>query len=232
MRLTVRHCFDFGGDRAVVGDDLVRPEAWDALRTSTDGPFSIAGDRSELERTAESRPEIEERARQIDAVLEARATRALASYGVGGAVLEVCLERLRPQRRLTLTDYGPETVERLRQLFPEANVEQHDLREDPPLAADIHLFHRIDTEFTNREWRDLLRRFQRESILVVATEIADLERVARELVGRFRNRHLTQAGWLRTRDAFDALWRPTHAATPLRLHDLDGWLLEPRVRPT
>jgi hypothetical protein len=199
------------------------------LRTSTDGPFAIALDRAELELTAESRPEIEERAHQVDALLEARGTRALASYGVGGAVLEVWLERLRPHRRLTLTDYGPETVERLRQLFPEARVVRHDLRKDPPLEADIHLFHRIDTEFTNREWRHLLRRFERETILVVATEIADFHRVARELIGRLGSRHLTRAGWLRTRDAFEALWRPTHAATPLHLRDLDAWLLEPRV---
>jgi hypothetical protein len=144
-------------------------------------------------------------------------------------VVEVWLERFRPRRRLTLTDYGPDTVGRLRQLFPEANVEQHDLKKDPPLAADVHLFHRIDTEFTNGEWRDLLRRFERQSILVVATEIADLDRLASELIGRLRNRHLTRAGWLRTRDTFEALWRPTHTATPLRLYDLDAWFLEPRA---
>ena len=41
MRLTVRHHFDFGADRALVGHDLVRPEAWNALRTQTRGPFAL-----------------------------------------------------------------------------------------------------------------------------------------------------------------------------------------------
>jgi hypothetical protein len=229
LRLTIRHSFDFGCDRLVVGDDLVRPEAWDALRTETHGPFAIAPDRGELERTADARPEIEERARQICARLDDRGIQTLASYGVGGAVLELWLQRFRPETALSLTDYAPETVTRLRELFPGATVESHDVRTDPPLEADLHLFHRIDTELTNGEWRQVLRRFDAQTILVVATEVADLDRVARELVGRLRNRRLTRAGWLRTREAFEALWPPTHEATPMRLYDLDAWLLEPRT---
>ncbi len=225
----MRHHFDFGPDRAVVGDDLVRAEAWDALRTRTDGAFSVAASREELERTADGRPEIGERARAIERWLEQRDVDALASYGVGGGVLEAWLLRLRPERRLALTDYGPETVERLRALFPEAEVVRHDLLRDAPLGAEAHLFHRIDTELTDEQWRDVLRRFAGETILVVATEVATASRLARELLLRARNRHLTRAGWLRTRGSFEALWRQTHDAESLRLHDLEGWVLTPRA---
>jgi hypothetical protein len=225
----MRHHFDFGPDRAVVGDDLVRAEAWDALRTRTDGAFSVAASREELERTADGRPEIGERARAIERWLEQRDVDALASYGVGGGVLEAWLLRLRPDRRLALTDYGPETVERLRVLFPEAEVARHDLLRDAPLDAEVHLFHRIDTELTDEQWREVLRRFADQTILVVATEVATAPRLARELLLRTRNRHLTRAGWLRTRGSFEALWRGTHDAEALRLHDLDGWALTPRA---
>jgi len=34
MRLTLRHVYDFGADRHLVGDNLIRPGAWDALRLS------------------------------------------------------------------------------------------------------------------------------------------------------------------------------------------------------
>ena len=230
VRITVRHHFDFGPDRPLVGDDLVRPEAWDALRTRTSGAFALPETREELERAADSRPEIAERARSIDRWLEDRGVRTLASYGVGAGLAELWPRRLRPQRALLLTDYAPETVARLRVLFPEAAVLQHDLLRDPPLEADAHLFHRIDTEFTNAEWREVLRRFGRETILVVATEIADLSRVLAELRGRVRRRGLTRAGWLRSRAAFEALWRPTHDAVPLRFNDLEGWSLAPRTR--
>jgi hypothetical protein len=107
----------------------------------------------------DERPEICERARQIDAWLEERGVQTLASYGVGGAVLELWLERLSPERQLRLTDYAPAPVERLRELLPSAEVTRHDLVVDALLEADMHLFHRIDTELANREWRQVLGRF-------------------------------------------------------------------------
>ena len=225
----MRHHFDFGPDRTVVGDDLVRAEAWDALRTRTDGAFSLASSREELERSADSRPEIGERARAIERWLERHDLGSVASYGVGGAVLEAWLLRIRPERRLVLADYAPETVERLRGLFPGVDVTRHDLLSDPPLEADAHLFHRIDTELTDKQWRGVLERFASETILVVATEVATVGRLGQELLLRARNRHLTRAGWLRTRGSFEALWNGTHDAEPLRLHDLDGWALVPRA---
>jgi len=168
--------------------------------------------------------------REISELLDRLNVRTLASYGVGGAVVELWLHRLSPERRLRLTDYAPETVERLRELFHEAEVVRHDLLTDAPLEADLHLFHRIDTELTNAEWREVLGRFAQDTVLVVATEIADASRILREQLGRLRTRGLTRAGWLRNREAFEALWRPTHDAAPLRFNDLDGWLLEPRSK--
>lgn len=228
MRITIRHHFDFGADRAVVGEDLVRPESWDALRMQTSGAFAAASSQEELEREARARPELAERARAIDLWLGEYGAATVASYGVGGGVLEWWLQQLEPERRLLLADYGPETVERLRELFPAAEVYRHDLLADPPLPADVHLFHRVDTELTDDEWREALRRFAGERVLVVATEVATSRRLVQELLLRLRGRGLTRAGWLRTRAAFEALWRDTHDARPLRVHDLEGWSLEPR----
>jgi hypothetical protein len=229
MRITIRHYFDFRAERAIVGDDLVRPESWDALRMRTSGPFAAASSREELERTAEELPDIEARATAIDRWLEQNRVGVLASYGVGGGVLEWWLERLCPERRLLLTEYAPETVERLRQLFPGAEIHRHNLLSDPPLVANAHLFHRVDTELTNAEWHETLRRFAGERMLVVAAEVATPKRLLQELLLRLRSRHLSRAGWLRTRGAFEELWQETHDARPLRLHDLDGWALTPRT---
>lgn len=228
MRITIRHHFDFGADRAVVGDDLVRAESWDALRMRTSGAFAVASSRKELEREARARPELGERAKAINRWLEEQGAATVASYGVGGGVLEWWLDQLRPERRLLLADYAPETIERLRDLFPAAEVHRHDLLADPPLPADVHVFHRVDTELTDDEWHAALRRFASERVLVVATEVATPRRLVQEVLLRLRSRSLTRAGWLRTRGAFEALWRDTHDARPLRLHDLDGWALTPR----
>ena len=90
------------------------------------------------------------------------------------------------------------------------------------------MFHRIDTELTNREWRGVFGRFANESVLVVATEVMPAREVPGELLNALRRRGGTRAGWTRTGGAFESLWRRTHRGTRLQLGDLDGWMLEPR----
>jgi hypothetical protein len=228
MRITMRHHFDFGVDRRLVGDDLVRAEAWDALRTQTSGAFALARTPDDLERTAEALSYIAARAAAVDKWLKEEDVSTLASYGVGGAALEWWLMRLDPARRVLLTEYAPKTLARLRELFPGVEVHRHDLLDDPPLPGDVHLFHRIDTELNYAQWRAVLERFADETVVVVVTEVATLRRLASELMLRIRTRQSTRAGWLRTRDAFESLWRETHDARPLRLYDLHGWALTPR----
>jgi hypothetical protein len=228
VRLTLPHRYDFGADTEVVGDDLLRPEAWDSLRTGTTGPFSIASDRGELERQADERPEIGERMRLVDRWLDQHGARSVVSYGAGGGVPELWLLRIAPERSLTLTDYAPATVERLQALMPEAEVRRHDLLRDSPLEGDVHMFHRIDTELGNRDWRGVFRRFATRTVLVVATEVMPAREIPRELLQAVRSRSGTRAGWTRTAGAFESLWRRTHRSTHLELGDLQGWALEPR----
>jgi hypothetical protein len=230
LRATVRHYYDFGADRRIVGADLVTPEAWDGLRLETSGAFSIPGTRIEFERSAEQRPDIAARARAINRWLDGLGARVIASYGVGGATLEWWLQRTRRDRKLIVTDYGEATVERLARLFPGATVRYHDLRRDDPIPADVHLFHRIDTELTNDEWLATMQRFRSVPVLVVAAEVLDLRRFVLELRHRLvqKRRGASKAGFIRTRAALEALWRPTHSAQPLRMYDLEAWALAPR----
>ena len=221
LRVTVRHYYDFGADRLVVGSDLIDPAAWDRLRTSTRGVFSIPTTRDELARLAEEQPEIAARARAIDAWFEEQSACVVASYGVGGASLEWWLHQLRPSRKFVVTEYGQETVRRLIALLPDVRVCYHDLRLHEPLEADVHLFHRIDTELSNREWREVFGRFRSAEILVVAAKVLDARRLVIELVNRprMRLRRASSAGLLRYH---------THVARRLRMHDLDAWALAPR----
>ena len=223
------HYFDFGGDRALVGDDLGRAEAWDALRTRTSGAFSIASTPDELARRAREQPELEPRARAVEQVACRLGARSLASYGAGAGVLEWWLRELAPERSLTLTEYAPETVAGLSALLPSACVVRHDLAADAPLDADLHVFHRIDTELADAGWRAAFGRFADERVLVVAAGVAGPAALAGAVVRRLRaGRRATRAGWLRTAHALEAGWGPTHHAAQMTLHDLPGWLLTPR----
>jgi hypothetical protein len=228
MRLTIPHYFDFGADRVHVGHDLVRPEAWDALRVKTSGQFAVPATREAWERDAATRPEIRRRAECIVEIARELGTSKLASYGAGAALLELAMHQSAPDIELVLTDYAPATVARVADIFPEARVVQHDLLADGPLEADLHLFHRIDTEFSNAQWRGVLGRFARVRVLVAATELIDVRRALRELSAKPRKRHSSRAGWLRTRGAFEALLGREHDLARVRIEDLDGWRLDPR----
>src|SRR5690349_13695523 len=122
MRMTIRHVYDFGDDRAVVGDDLVRPEAWDALRTRTDGPFAMADSAEAAQRQAFAHPELVARADALAGWLRRERVGRLVSYGAGGGTVELLVSRHEGAPQLVLTDYGPETVERLRRVVPAAQV--------------------------------------------------------------------------------------------------------------
>lgn len=230
MRLTVRHDYDFADDRGLVGDNLVRPEAWDALRTQTTGPFALPAERATWIAEAEGNRGLGARADVIDRWLRDAGADSVASHGAGAGQLEWLLHRRAPQRRLIATDFAPDTVARLAGLFPEATVRTHDLLCDAPLGADVHLLHRVDTELTDDEFRAVLRGFAGERVLVVATGVLSPLDIALTLLQRVRRRgHLTHAGWARNRAAFERLWGPTHDATALTVHDLSAWDLRPRA---
>jgi hypothetical protein len=228
VRITVPHYFDFGEDTDLVGEDLVRPEAWDALRTRTRGPFSMPESRLEWEAIADEHPALRLRAEAIDALLSANGAEALASYGVGGAPLECWLKRLAPARPLLIGEYAPATAERLQGVFAEAEVHLHNLLSDPPLPADWHLFHRIDSEFTNEQWRRIFGRFSDQSVLFVPGQLMPLRGLIGEVYVRLRGRARTRSGFSRNRAALRGLWRRTHDAEPVQIGDLSGWVLTPR----
>jgi hypothetical protein len=103
----------------------------------------------------------------------------------------------------------------------------HDLSSDPPLEADLHLFHRIDTEFENRLWQEVFDRFRQEPIVFVAAGQVDLRGALAE-VRKGRRPGASRAGWVRTRSAMETLWRRTHDSVPVDVGDLPAWELRPR----
>ena len=181
MRLTVRHHFDFGADRAAGRRRPRAPRGWDALRTQTSGAFALAETREEWSGPPTSIPSCQARARRLDEVFGRLGAAKVVSYGAGGATLECWLKRVAPQRDLVVTDYAQATVERLKPIFAEAECVVHDLSADGPLDGDLHLFHRIDTEFENRRWEEVFERFAAVPIVFVAAGQVDLRGAVAEV---------------------------------------------------
>jgi hypothetical protein len=229
MRLTFPHYFDFSADRARVGSQLVKPSAWDAVRDS-EGPFGLPETRSAWEAKAAD-PGTAARARDIAAIARELGARRICSYGVGTGVIELQLSRAARELDLVCTDYAPRAVRRLQELFFEATVIQHDLLSDEPLDCDLHLLHRVDTEFSNHDLARILVRFH-QPVLLVPTQFLDWRVVVRELLLRLRRPRATRAGWLRSEAAFRALWHERLDTQDVLVGDARGFLLKARGAPS
>ena len=226
MKIRVRHVYDFGPDREAVGNTLLASSAWDAAR-AIPGPFELPQTRAEWERNAE-RGDLPERARDVAAVAREVGATQLCSHGVGTASLELNVHRLAPEMKIICTDYAPMTVERLRLIFPEADVMLRDLTDPDPPRADLHLMHRVDAELDDDEWRSVLAAIE-QPILFVPNVVLDLAGAAREIVRRVvRRGAATDAGWFRNEAALRALWRESHRDRSLTVSDARAFLLEPR----
>lgn len=227
MKLVIRRVYDFGAQRANVGESLLSPAAWDAVRTLP-GAFRLQDTRVEWVLTA-SRSPFPERARSVVDIARGLGARSVCSHGVGGALLEQQLHELAPDIILTCTDFAPMTVTRLRDLFTGVRVIVSDLRDPDSLPdVDLHLMHRIDQELSEREWHAAFARLA-APVVFVPSEILTPAQAAKELVRRVLRPRATGAGWFRNESALRALWSPWFEDRSLSIGEEPGYLLTPRA---
>ena len=218
LRLTIRrHAFFSPATAERLDGGLEGASAWDALRTSGAEPsFGIPAARSDWESQC-SQAFLVERGAAIAEIAAGQGARGIVSLGVGGACIEYQIHLANPDLSLYLSDFAPETVRRLEQLFTEAaSVSVLDVLRDelPSVSEAMTLLHRIDTEFTDEQLRRIFVRLREAGhplVLVAPTGYL----TARELVveaGRrvatgTRLRRATAAGHVRTRAVYETYWR-------------------------
>ncbi len=223
MKLTIAHRFHFETVERL--SELGSPHAWDVVRAGG-GTFGLPDTRDEwLARAA--RAALDRRAVAVIETARGLGADRLCSYGVGAGYLELKIAERAPDLSLVCTDFAPNGVARLSELFPEAVVVPHDLLLDEPLDAELHLLHRLDTEFSNGDWPAIFARFRRP-MLFVATELLGPRSLLREAATRLRHPQSTHAGWVRTEDALRGLWSRTHDDHRLPHFDLPAYLLTPK----
>jgi hypothetical protein len=132
--LTIKHYYNFGADRGRVGARLVNPQSWDAIRESP-GTFGLPATRTGWEKAA-AEGDSSARAAALSVVADEVGARRICSYGVGVGLIELNLALQRPDLEVICTDFAPRSLARIKELFPEAQVQRHDLLTDPPIPAD------------------------------------------------------------------------------------------------
>ena len=198
------------------------PAFWEQLRT-TDTVYGIPASRLDWERLARGQQAIVERAAAVAEVVRERRVRRVVSYGVGTAGMEFLLLEQMPTLELVCTDYAPVAVERLRNVFPEAQHVVHDLATDAAIDADLHVLARVDSEFPDYVLGEIIRRFDAPVLFIPGEVLTDVARAELEwqttTAGVF-------TGYRRTEARLRELWERTHRAT----RAAGGFLLERRAR--
>ena len=206
--------------------------AWDTLRTSeTEPSFGVPATREAWESQC-GQAFLIERGAAIAGIADRLGAKAIVSFGVGRACVEYQIHRANPHLSLHLSDFAPKTVQRLRKLFLEAgSVSVVDiLRDDlPHVQGGLTLLHRIDTEFTDEELRQVFARLSGAGhglILVVPTGFLTLRELlveaGRRVVSSTRLRRATAAGHVRTRAVYDTFWRGLYEVRSEGRLDSDG----------
>ena len=241
MKFTLRHYYDFKGSRSLGGGSMQSAQAWDELRSDRgleqSADFYMPAERKAWVQLARQTAGVKNQAHSLAGLITREGFTSLVSCGVGRAILEYHLKLLLPSLALTCTEYSPEVVARLRQVFPECErIECHDFTRaswPPPSNRTLYLLNRVDTELADEEWPGVFANLAAEDVrhvLVVATAFltprvlaSELKRHVLSLVFR---RQLTFAGYVRSKAAFTVLWQQHYRIVgEMPVGDLTGFLL-------
>ena len=222
-----------------VGNYLNTPEGWDVLREKGKGInsyFFIPEEREAWQQKALADQELTLRARSIVDFIKDK-FQSLHSVGVGNAHLEYLLKLYNPAMKLTCSDFAPKGIERLKQVFKEANrvfafdMFKRDWRDVN--GEDLYLFYRVDTVFDDNQWADVLAKMSQagiKNILFIPSEILTLPRILKLKIKYFifalLRKRVTFSGFVRTQKRFITLLSGSYQVKQiLRFHDLTGFLI-------
>ncbi len=248
LRYTIRQYFPKVGESAYLDEHaLDSSELWDELRDQHPN-FVFPTNRDEWLKhiASETRQDgldgqLTERAQAISQLLESNAITHLHSLGVGSAGLEYFLKREMPHLHLTVSEYAPKNVEKLRAVFDECeSIRRFDLfnddwSDDTQQKGHAVMLNRLDPLFSNDQWTNAFNRMGEagiEHVLYIPAWILSaksyLEAWKRHLLFRLRGRDCVFTGWARTRKVQHGFWSRRYDHTEHALAGLTGFFLKRR----
>lgn len=239
MKLTIRHYYDFGGLSQDIGQALDNADSWDTLRLQdgmVDNVFAIPASRQAWERGCYAQALVESHAQAIAQFVRGNFVR-INSYGVGPGFLEFFIKKQLPEVFVQCSDYTARSIDRLRQVFTEADeIIQFDMLNDSwsnDGSRALYLFYRIDTAFDNKQWRTILANMCKNRIahiLFVPCEFLTFQRFLSQKLKyffyKFLGKKIIFAGYLRTKSQFLDILNSSYSITQqLTIGHLVGFVL-------
>jgi hypothetical protein len=241
--LTRPHYYYFGGAAdALKGGELHSPESWDVLRTRHPH-FVVPETRDKwLASLSESKDgqdlALKQRAAQIARELHAQGISDVHSVGVGAGALEYFLKQEMPSLRVTASEYAPENVARLRDVFHEANVIQFDIAQgdwsgvQPQPQCSAVLMYRVDPHFTNDAWGAIFANMATagvKNIIFIPATIVTVQYLLllqlRAGIAYIRGERASFTGYMRSAKVFPMFWGGLYAHKNITFGGLPSYLL-------
>ncbi len=237
MELTLKSYYYFADEKGELGDGLNRPESWDILRMREDSSlFSIPKERENWQRVCLNNPVLKLRAKEIAKILGTRFN-CVYSFGVGVGCLEFLIKKENPVLQLKCSDFASKAVERLKKIFVEADeITNFDIlygNWDRIEPESICLFCRVDTELSDQQWREVLRKMRLagvKNILFIPGYLLSVAGIIHQQIKyaifRSLGREMTFSGYMRTKKRFISLLSEFFEIEKIvQIHDLPGFLL-------
>jgi hypothetical protein len=249
FEFTIKHYQTFGKTNAFLNNnELNSPESWDVLRKNHP-QFSISQDRAEWLRACEAEVKkdgqdggLKQRAIDVVGLIKKEGIKKIFSVGVGGAGLEYQIKKKSPEVRLTCSEYAPENVVLLRDVFLEADeiisfdvfrgdwdhINKKYLGEDA-----VCLMYRVDASFNDTEWRSIFEKMSLvgvKKILFIPSSFLTIRsiinRKLREFKWRFSDTPILFSGYLRSKNRFQSYWSCLYNESLFEFGGLKGFLLK------
>lgn len=150
-------------------NEKLNVQDWDNLRESEDTDFGIETSRDGYIDNCKAKKEYEIYARKICELFQNDRLHII-SLGCGKGILEYHIKNLCPEIYLTATDYGEVTINRLKEVLQIDNIRIFDIFNDDfnELVKEdkdnVFLFCRISTEFSKRQWIEILRKMNMQGV--------------------------------------------------------------------
>ena len=217
---------------------MISKKNWDYLRLDDqETPFSIPKKRRDWIEKGLKDENIKVRAEKIVDLIKAQGFSRVVSLGVGCAFLEYNIKRLFPEVYLSCSDFSPNSLERLKQVFIECDsIEYFDLLSKSWHVPDnaLYLLHRLDQELDNNQWKKIFSDMAESNIkhvLFMPSQLLTLRLFLKEqikfLVYRILNKKIYFAGYIRTKKTLNRLWEEQYTAIKeFNFGRLHGFLLE------
>jgi len=241
MKLTVKHYYHFGKKAKEVGRNLLSESSWDAVRINDENnetPFSIPEKREDWIKKCVGHEQMVKRAEAIGQFANKKGFKKIISFGCGACFMEYNLKKQYPNIVLECSDFSPNSVRRLKEIFIESEkIYTFDMLKDGFKNENglLYLFHRLDADFGNRQWKDIFKRASDsgvESILFVPCAVDTLKSLAKAIIGRWyqviiKRSKLSFAGYLRNKDELKHLFLSYYdLSEELNVGDLKGFFLK------